>query len=169
MLRTGLAILTILLAMPAAQAETLAQMLKGKGGNSCWQRVYSAPELAAHPKQRVASIRLISEVQEDGSLAASLDLNFRVRTHTWKYDYDISGFCKAHGQGLLCQPEWDAGTFVLEKGARNGLRVRNQKLIVNPSNFDSEEVAPGAVDMSKSDDAVWLLFAAKDDASCSAN
>ncbi len=168
MIKAWTAILALLLAATQAEAESLSAMLKGKGGNSCWSRTYSAAELSSHPKQQVADMVLSSELQEDGGFAVSIYANFRKRVRNWTYDYAISGFCKPKGQGITCIPEWDAGTFVLEKGARGGLRVRNQNLMFNPSNFDSEEIAPNAVDMSKSDDAIWLLFPA-DEKLCSVN
>ena len=128
---------------------------------ACWQRVYSTADLRKHRRQKVAMVQLTLETQGDGSVAASLGLNLRKRTGTWKYDYGIGATCKPQGQTMMCKPEWDAGTFVLEQGARGGLRVKNRKLIVNPSNYDSEDIADNAVNFRKSDDAIWLLFPAE--------
>jgi hypothetical protein len=36
-------------------------------------------------------------------------------------------------------------------------------MIVNPSNYDSEDIAPGAVNLGKSDDKAWLLRRIKDE------
>jgi hypothetical protein len=153
--------LTLCLCTQIANAESLDHMIKGVGGNSCWQRVYSQADLGAHPKQKIASVRLSSEVQDDGNVAVSLHMNLRKRVRAGAYDYSIFGYCKASAKSVTCTPEWDAGSFVIEKGARNGLRVRNRNLIVNPSNYDSEDVSDDAVNLSKSDDAIWLLFPAE--------
>ncbi len=132
-------------------------------GNTCWERVYDAPHLKTHPKQQVARIKLSTEVQDDGSIVASLGINLRKRNGGGKFDYSGFGYCKVKGAGIRCPSEWDAGSFSLEYGPENTLKIVNNGLIANPSNYDSEDVAPNAVDLGKSDDRVWLLSRTADE------
>lgn len=147
------------LVVTGAMANALEKKLGPKG---CWQRIYEASHLAKHLKQQVTEIRLSTEVQEDGTFIANLGVNLRKRIETGTFDYALFGICKAKGPDILCETEWDAGTFTLQAAPEANLRVRNGKLIFNPANYAAEEVAPNAVDLSKSDDAVWLLSLLKD-------
>ena len=160
-----LAVACLLLSADQALAKSKPKDTSMMGKVACWQRVYTAAELKKHKRQKVAMALLSVETQEDGTVSATLGLNLRKRQSDWKYDYSIGGLCKPKGQTMLCTPEWDAGSFVLEKGAREGLRVKNRKLVVNPFDYDSEDISPKAVDLRKSDDAIWLLFPA-DAAAC---
>ena len=131
--------------------------------NSCWERTYDAAHLKAHPKQMVAKIRLSTEVQDDGNIVASLGINLRQRDGAGRFDYKAYGYCQPKGGALACPSEWDAGTFSLEKGRNGALKIKNSRMIVNPSEYDSEDIADNAVDLGKSDDAVWLLTRIKDE------
>jgi hypothetical protein len=130
--------------------------------NSCWERTYDAAHLKAHPRQRVTKIRLSTEVQDDGNIVASLGINLRQRLGGQKFDYSAFGRCEARQDFLACPSEWEAGTFVIEK-AKGGILVYNKGMIVNPSNYDAEDIAPGSVDLSKSDDKAWLLSRIEDE------
>jgi hypothetical protein len=154
-------VLVIALLASAASASPLENELAAMS-NSCWERTYDAAHLKVHPKQLVTKIRLSAEAQDDGSIAASLGINLRVRRGGQKFDYTAFGYCKVKGAALSCPSEWDAGSFTLEK-AKGGLLVRNRKMVVNPSNYDSEDIAPGAVNLAKSDDAAWLLSRTADE------
>jgi hypothetical protein len=153
---------SILVLTFTAQHALAASKPKVTSKTACWQRVYTAAELKKHRRQKVSMVQLLVETQEDGSVAATLGLNLRKRTGEGKYDYAMGGTCKPKGQTLACTPQWDAGSFILEKGARDGLRVKNRKLVINPSNYDSEDIADKAINFRKSDDAIWLLFAANE-------
>lgn len=163
MFRFVVSMLVLVFAADCAHAASKPKdkMAKDNGAKiACWQRVYSNADLAKHRRQKVAMVQLTVETQGDGSVSASLGLNLRKRTGTWHYDYGIGGTCKAQGQTMSCAPDWDAGSFILEKGARGGLRVKNRKLVVNPFDYDPEDVSKKAVNFRKSDDAIWLLFPA---------
>ncbi len=141
----------------SAFANPLETELAGRGGNTCWERIYDAAHLKAHPLQRVAKIRLSTEVQEDGTIRAELGLNLRKRLGDGaRFDYAASSYCTAKKDFLTCPSEWEAGSFLIEK-AKGGLKVYNKGMIINPSNYDSEDIAPGAVDIYESDDKQWLL------------
>lgn len=157
MLRLFLSALLVLLTTDLALAKSKPKVT---GKVACWHRAYTAAELKKHRRQQVSMVFLTVETQEDGSVAANLGLNLRKRQSDWKYDYAIGGLCKPKGQTLVCTPEWDAGSFILEKGARGGLRVKNRKLVVNPFDYDSEDISSKAINFRKSDDAIWLLFSA---------
>lgn len=130
----------------------------------CWQRVYTDEHLASHPKQAVTRVRLSSEMQDDGTMWANIGFNLRQRLEGGgdSLDYAIAGVCEAKREAVLCRPEWDAGTFMLETGPDGTLRVHNGKLMVNPANYAAEELAPNAADLSKSDDAIWQLSPLED-------
>lgn len=131
--------------------------------NSCWERTYDAAHLKAHPLQRTVKIRLSTEAQDDGNIHAELGLNLRQRNGAGRpFDYAASSYCKVRGAALACPSEWDAGTFLLEK-SRDGLLIHNRNMIVNPSNYDSEDIAPGSVELSKTDDKSFLLTRIKDE------
>ena len=147
------------------QPAAAASKPKIQASTACWQRIYTQAELKRHRRQKVSMVLLTLDTGEDGSVSASLGLNLRKRTSDWKYDYSSGGLCKPHGDTYTCAPDWDAGSFELEKGARGGLRVKNHKLVANPYNYDSEDVSEKAVNFRKSDDAIWLLFPA-DPAKC---
>jgi hypothetical protein len=149
-------LLLSLLATPVL-ANSLETFLSSNDGNSCWERSYDAAHLKAHPKQIVTKIRLSTEVQDDGSIYAQLGFNMRKRTgQGGGFDYAAGSQCRARGERLSCPSEWDAGTFTIEKSG-GALLVKHSGMIVNPSNYDSEDIADNSVDLSKSDDATWLL------------
>jgi hypothetical protein len=150
-------------ALTGAAANPLEDEL-ARASNTCWERSYDAAHMKAHPKQLVAKIRLSTEVQDDGSIVAQLGFNLRKRNGVGgAHDYAAFGICKAKGEGITCPSEWDAGTFSITKGKGGALLVSNRHMIVNPSNYDSEDIAPGAVDRGKSDDAVWMVTRIKDE------
>ena len=160
MLRFLATVFLLFLSVDLALAKAKPKPAAMEAKVACWQRIYTPAELKKHKRQKVTMALLTVETQKDGSVSATLGLNLRQRKSDWKYDYSIGGFCKPKGQTMVCTPEWDAGTFVLERGARGGLRVKNRKLVVNPFDYDSEDISPKAVDFRKSDDAIWLLFPA---------
>ena len=79
-----------------AEAETFnARMFAGPPGNkayACFVRRYDADHLARHPKQKVASMKLLVSAEydkEDKQLNYSFRLGFRHRSG----DFDSSGSC----------------------------------------------------------------------------
>lgn len=159
-MRFRLALLLSFLATPAL-ANTLETFLSSNGGNSCWERTYDAAYLKSRPKQLVTKIRLSTEVQDDGSIYAQIGFNMRQRNGTGgPFDYAAGSQCSAKGAAIACPSEWDAGIFTIEKSG-DGILVKHSGMIVNPSNYDSEDIADNAVDLSKSDDASFLLRRAK--------
>jgi hypothetical protein len=157
-----LALLLSLLATPAL-ANSLETFLSANGGNSCWERTYDAAHLQAHPRQMVAKVMLSAEVQEGGAIHADIGFNMRKRTgQSGPFDYAAGSSCAAKGAAIACPSEWDAGTFIIEKSG-DGILVRHSGMIVNPSNYDSEDIADNAVDLSKSDDSSFLLQRAKEE------
>jgi hypothetical protein len=148
------------LASPLAANQLEAELAAGI--NTCWERTYDAAHLKAHSRQQAVKVRLSAEVQDDGNIFASLGINLRQRLGGQKFDYSAFGRCQARGAVLYCPSEWDAGAFRLQR-AKGGLLVTNMMMIVNPSNYDSEDIAPGAVNLAKSDDKTWLLRRIKDE------
>ena len=81
-----------------AEAETFnARMYAGEPGNkayACFVRRYDAEHLAHHPKQKVASMKLLISAEmdtEDKQLHNSFRLGFRYRHRSG--DFDSSGSC----------------------------------------------------------------------------
>ena len=131
--------------------------------NSCWERTYDAAHLKAHPLQRTVKIRLSTEVQDEGTIRAELGVNLRKRNGAGgQFDYAAPAYCEARQDFLACPSEWEAGSFLIEK-AKGGLMVYNKGMIINPSNYDSEDIAPGSVDLYESDDKQWLLRRVEDE------
>lgn len=131
---------------------------------ACWERVYDAAHLSAHPRQKVAGIRLvhIATAEDQGPAGVYLQLYFNLRQRRGNagtaHDYKYGGFCKAAGFGLRCEAEWDAGVFTVEPGQRGDLLVRNRGIVANPLEYDSEDIADNAVKIpAKPDDGAWAL------------
>jgi hypothetical protein len=70
-------------------ASALANPLETKlaaEANTCLELVNDGAHLKAHPKQQVAKIKLSTEVQDNGSIVASLGINLRKRNGSGKFD-----------------------------------------------------------------------------------
>lgn len=146
-----------------AQARPLERELPPARA-ACWERVYDAAHLASHPQQKVARIRLVHlpqnwpEAGQSGFYVA-LYVNLRQRVKVdQSFDYQLGGICKASGQSLHCVPEWEAGSWRIERGPSGALDIRNGGIIANPNPYDAEEIADGAVKIpAKPDDGLWRL------------
>ena len=142
---------------PSASANLLQDAL-ATSGNSCWARTYDEAHLKAHPSQNVSKIRLSSEVQDDGTVAITLGFKIRGKEGGGgRYGYNAFAYCRPNGPELKCIPEWEAGHFSIKSGPKNALTVVNHGLIINPSNYDSEDIADNAVNLAGSDDKTWIL------------
>ncbi|HEV7257439.1 MAG TPA: hypothetical protein VGN82_06620 [Bosea sp. (in: a-proteobacteria)] len=149
-----------------AEARPLESELPPKRA-ACWERSYDAAHLAAHPRQKVGRIRLVHlpddwKAEPSRGFFVVLYMNLRERVKaTSDYDYQISGFCKPRGQGVHCVPEWEAGSWRIERGPGGALDIRNGGIIANPNPYDAEEIADDAVRIpAKPDDGVWRLMPA---------
>ncbi|PTM40260.1 hypothetical protein [Bosea sp. 124] len=157
----------LLLAGPAC-ARPLEGELPPKRA-ACWERRYDSAHLAAHPRQKVSRIRLV-HLPDDGKAEPSrgffvvLYINLRQRTQARAgYDYHISGFCKPRGTGVHCVPEWEAGSWRIERGPDGALDIRNGGIVANPNPYDAEEIADNAVAIpARPDDGLWRLGRAAD-------
>jgi hypothetical protein len=146
-----------------AQARPLERELPPARA-ACWERVYDAAHLASHPQQKVARVRLVhlpenwSEAGQGGFyVALYFNLRQRVRADQ-RFDYQLGGICKASDRGLRCVPEWEAGSWRIERGPNGALDVRNGGIVANPNPYDAEEIAEGAVRIpAKPDDGLWRL------------
>lgn len=152
------------LALPAA-SRPLERELPSRRA-ACWERDYDAAHLKAHPRQRVASIRLVhlpdAMPPEPGGIYVQFYINLRQRSVATGYDYQLGGFCRPHGKDLRCQPEWEAGSWRIEAGPDGTLDVKNAGIIANPNPYDAEEIADNAVEIpSRPDDMLWRLSPAK--------
>lgn len=149
------------LAIPAV-ARPLERELPPRR-DACWERIYDEAHLKAHPGQKVTRIRLVHLPSKwpDGqanSFYVLLYFNLRQRNALTGFDYQLGGFCKPSGDGLRCEPEWEAGTWRIERGPNGTVRVRNSGLSANPNPYDAEEIADNAVRIpAKPDDGVWQL------------
>lgn len=146
-----------------AQARPLERELPARRA-VCWERVYDAAHLASHPQQKVARIRLVHLPQNwsetgQGGFYVALYVNLRQRAKVdQSFDYQLGGICKASGRGLRCVPEWEAGSWRIERGPNGALDIRNDGIIANPNPYDAEEIADGAVRIpAKPDDGLWRL------------
>jgi len=156
MRKLGIALaLTILPA--AAHANALEERLAPGKATSCWERRYDEVHLKKHPKQKVVAMRLSANREDDGRLVANLGINLRKRIENGIFDYATFATCTAKGKAVACEPEWDSGSFTIEERPDGKLLLRQSKLMMNPANYAAEEVAPDAIDLSKSDDAAFLL------------
>jgi len=151
----------------AVQARPLERELPLRAA-ACWERKYDEAHLRAHPKQLVTRVRLVHlpggwQPGQGGSFFVMLYFNLRERNAITGYDYQLSGFCKAAGQGLRCVPEWEAGSWQIERGPNGTLDIRNAGIWVNPNPYDAEEIADNAARIpAKPDDGTWRLSPARD-------
>jgi hypothetical protein len=162
-MRLCLTSIALLLATGPAWARPLERELPPAKA-ACWERVYDAAHLASHPQQKVARIRLVHLPQNwsetgQGGFYVALYVNLRQRAKVdQSFDYQLGGICKAAGQGLRCVPEWEAGSWRIERGPNGALDIRNGGIIANPNPYDAEEIADGAVKIpAKPDDGLWRL------------
>jgi hypothetical protein len=137
---------------------------------ACWERRYDEAHLAAHPHQKVARIRLVHlpgtwRAEPSRGIYVALYVNLRRRVTAGPgFDYQLGGFCRPRGQALHCIPEWEAGSWRLERGPQGTLDIRNGDLVANPNPYDAEEIADGAVPIpARPDDRVWRLRPATDE------
>lgn len=164
MRRLGIALaLTILPA--TAHANALEDRLAPGKATSCWERRYDEAHLKSHPRQKVVAMRLSANREDDGRLVANLGVNLRKRIENGTFDYATFATCTAKGKAVRCAAEWESGSFTIEERPDGKLLLRQKKLMINPANYAAEEVAPDAVDLSKSDDAAFIL-APISDAKC---
>jgi hypothetical protein len=154
------AVLTALLGAGAAVARPLEAELP-HNGSACWERIYDAAHLAAHPRQQVSRILLDYSPGTNDDVYVGLSVNLRKRVgYNEPYDYSIFGICRVSRDGLSCRPEWKAGSWRIERGSGGSLIVRNAGMIVfNPDGYAAEEVAPDAVRIrAEPDDKAWMLY-----------
>lgn len=148
-------------ALPAASRPLESELPLKRA--ACWERSYDEAHLKAHPRQKISRIRLVHLPETwsgapPESIFVMLYMNLRQRKPGNDYDYQLSGFCKARGQGLHCVPEWEAGSWRIERGPQGTLDIRNNGIIANPNPYDAEEIADGAVTIpAKPDDGIWRL------------
>ncbi len=152
--------------MEAALARPLERELP-PDRSACWERLYDAAHLGAHPRQKVVEVKLVHIAgpgdADRAGLYLQLYFNLRERrtNPSGAHDFKYGGFCRARGRVLRCEAEWAAGVFTIEAGA-GGLLVRNGGIVANPLEYDSEDIADGAVKIpAKPDDAAWALRPAR--------
>lgn len=126
-------------------------------GSVCYERIYDAAHLKAHPKQEVTRFKLdlTSNRQENGEEMISAIAEISVKGKS--APYDLSAVCKPKGSGLNCIPEWDAGTYSITRDGDGSLLVTNNKMIFNPYDYDTEDQADGAITL-RGDDKAWRLY-----------
>jgi hypothetical protein len=126
---------------------------------ACYERIYDGTHLAKHPKQDVTRITLnfepdLENLQTEQKYKLRLDIDIEVRGK--KDIYTLGGFCQVEAKGVLCTPEWDAGTFSVISEKDGTLLVTNHNMTFNPNNYDAEDVAPNAIQLT-GDDKTWRL------------
>lgn len=160
--------LTFVCLLAALLVPTATAMARGSellpDRDACWERSYDDAHLKAHPRQQVVRIRLLHLPSRwprpaPGMTFVELEMNLRARTHQGDaFDYSLGGFCRPRGGGLSCEPEWNAGTWRIERGPHGTLIVRNNDISVNPSSSAAEERSGDAVTLKAGDDeAAWQL------------
>lgn len=132
--------------------------------DACWERIYDDAHLKAHPRQQVIRIRLFHLPSRwphpaPGVTFVELEMNLRVsHPQGGAFDYSLGGFCKPSRGGLRCEPDWDAGSWRIERGPHGTLIVRNNDITVNPSPSAAEEQSDDAMTLKATDDeAAWQL------------
>jgi hypothetical protein len=155
------------LAAPLILAATTSVMAESPllpGRDACWERIYDDAHLKSHPRQQVVQIRLFHLPSRWPRPApevtfVALEMNLRARSQgSNAFDYSLGGFCQPSRGGLLCKPEWRAGSWRIEPGANGSLIVRNDDIAVNPSSSAAEERSADAVTLkAANDEATWQL------------
>ena len=155
------------LAAPFILAATTMVMAESRvlpNQDTCWERIYDDAHLKAHPQQQVVQIRLFHLPSRwpqpaPGVTFVALEVN-SADPHSWNRSVRLQSrwICQPSGGGLLCKPEWRAGSWQIEPGADGSLIVRNDDIIVNPSSSAAEERSDGAVTLkAANDEAAWRL------------
>lgn len=154
--------LALLLACGTAASAAPLEKELPVGKDACWERIYDAAHLAAHPGQKVVNVKLIklAESPEKGTEAITLYFNLRKRGAESDngYDYSNTALCKPSGAGYSCIGEYKLGNFRIEAAPKGGLIVKNPGMWANPNPYDAEEKSKDAVSIpAKPDDGSWLL------------
>ena len=152
-----LAALAILVAVPAAAeaAEPFyARYIAPRDGVApCYARTYDDAHLADNPKQRVTRF-FLTRSEADGfkpPKSFGVSFGFTVRGSTDTFAGEAA--CADKRGGVACSVEGDGGSFTLDGGARNGVKVTiDQRLVVEGLEGFSPNLAKGG------DDRVLLLF-----------
>lgn len=130
-----------------AQAVSVLDPLLGRPGD-CYYRFYDDAHLRNHPRQMVESFYLkYDDDYQDPHGELTLKFGFTFRNGR---DYEGVGICS----GNECGVEGDGGAFSLTP-YRDGVR-----LDVDPQVGMRAEGAVDYVDLSQTDDTVFLLFPA---------
>lgn len=152
-----------LFVMPATLSAWPMQEQFPPNRNVCYERIYDNTYLAKHPKQKVTRITLIFEAErqnelnkEDRDKHLSMHIDFEVRGE--EETYTFWGFCQEATQGILCVPGMGKGKFSVIAEKDGALLVNNHNMIVNPSTYAAEDIAPNAIRL-KGDDKAWRLSA----------
>jgi hypothetical protein len=112
--------------------------------DACWERLYDDAHLKAHPRQQVVQIRLFHLPSHwprpaPGVTFVTLEMNLRAHQGSDAFDYSLGRFCRRSRGGLLCKPEWRAGSWRIDPGVNGSLIVRNDDITINPSASAAEE------------------------------
>jgi hypothetical protein len=115
-------LLALLLCPAAAGAETLADTHFLM--NFCWERVYDAAHLAAHPEQTVTAFRIGREPPGVPSAPGQLLMELRVtfRAEDGRRDgpeAEAIAYCRPAEDRLDCSLEGDAGVFGIAAQGRD--------------------------------------------------
>lgn len=151
-----------------AEAETFnARMYSGPPGSkayACFVRRYDAEHLARHPKQKVASMKLLVSAEfdkEDKQLHNSFRLGFKYRHRSG--DFDSSGSCHravftkdGSEVGLGCGVDCEGGSIgvALSKDDRSAI-VRLARVRVWQNNKPDDDAEQSLV--AGADDGIFRL------------
>lgn len=141
------AVLSVALSISPASAKSLLDPLLGAPGD-CYSRRYDEAHLRDHPRQMVESFSLAHhDSYQDPQGELTLKFGFSTRNGR---DYEGIAICT----GNHCRVEGDGGAFSLTP-YRDGVR-----LDVDPKAGMAAEGAVDFIELSETDDTVFLLFPA---------
>lgn len=137
----------------ASQAAPAYETYFGGTADRCYARSYDAAHLAAHPKQRVATIGVSSEKSYKGSDQQPprefvLGLAFRMKARGEAFAN--AAICTPAGEGISCYLEGDGGRFALSPSGP-ALKLTLERVEIEGAKSFSPDLAKGG------DDRVFLL------------
>ncbi len=123
---------------------------------ACFNRVYDAAHLAAHPQQKVRHIRLTAQPNGRGAITAGLNVWLRgsgVR-------YAAYAFCRFESGRTTCRSEFDDRVWGIRQENAKTVRIENGGIWVNPWDYDAEDRSERGTRLkTEPDDESWLLSA----------
>lgn len=130
-----------------------------RGGRACYERIYSDAHLAAHPRQRIARMRLRIDFFRTGGAEGAVEGHYGVALEAWPrgeaHPFNSAFHCRPAEGGLDCRIDCRANAIRVRPAA-GGIRLALARDSDPRSTCDNAEDAGRAL-RPGADDRLFLL------------